>query len=207
MSNSRKRNRSNYAYPPAGAYRNRAPKGSASGKTLAILSVCAVILGIMITAHDYLDTHSAAAADAQAVLTESLSTAAVEVRKYAEAVRAEDTAKASEADKLATARASEADKLADTADAMSSDDFTVQNRAYLTVASALNDPAASGTAASSKEAKALADALSDVHEAADAYNREAAALNDKVNAFPYNLIAKTAGYRELPVFELDESTK
>ena len=48
------------------------PRGKVSQKSLAIISVCAIILGIFITAQEYLDRHTLAASTAEAAVTERL---------------------------------------------------------------------------------------------------------------------------------------
>ncbi|MDO4805419.1 MAG: hypothetical protein Q4A32_11445 [Lachnospiraceae bacterium] len=191
--------------------RRTAPKGRASQKTIAIVSVCAIILGVMITAHDYLEKHTVATAAALAALTESMEGVAAAAPAFAEAAASADKSLAAEAEEMTraaenlasgnTASENSASKIP-AAENPASETLSGQSEAFLAITSAFEKMNASKKAASQSEAKALSEALEAAEDAAVAYNKEAQALNEKVGKFPYIIISKIAGYAEYPIFNL-----
>lgn len=162
-----------------------------SQKTLAIVSVCAIILGIMITAHDYLQKHTVSTTAAQTALTESLAEVETLIPAYVKAADAADKSVSSETKQLSQ----EASKL-------TSGSLDDQSEAYLLVSSVFEQLNASGKIASLSEAETLQEAIDAAEDAAVAYNKEAQSLNQKVGKFPYVIISKIAGYTEFPIFNL-----
>lgn len=159
-------------------------------KTMAIISVCAIILGIFITAHDYLEKHTAAAAAAQEKTAEALSGLSQIIPDYVEAYPSADS--------------TQTEKMAGASDDLCSDSLTLQSEAYRTVTSCYKSLSGDSAYVSTDMDKAMKDALAAAEDAAVAYNKEARAVNDKVGKFPYNIVAKIAGYTECPIFDLNK---
>lgn len=157
-------------------------KGKLSQKSLAIISVCAIILGVFITAQEYLDRHTQASAAAQTVAEEALANAAAAVPDYVKTLKT---------------GSSDTETLTEAAEILESGSFLEKSDAYKQIASVL-DASDSDTAA----AKALTEAMSAAEDAAVAYNQEAQALNEKIVKFPYNIVAQLGGYAEYPIFAL-----
>ena len=162
----------------------RNPRGKVSQKSLAIISVCAIILGIFITAQEYLDRHTLAASAAEATVTETLAEVVKAIPAYAQTM---------------AAGSSEADALTDAADTFANGSFREKIDAYREVADILEKHSSDKAA----PAKAMREAMSTAEDAAVAYNKEAQALNEKIVKFPYNIVAKLGGYAEFPIFTLN----
>lgn len=175
---------------PAKRVPQQAQRSKIPPKTMAIISVCAIILGIFITAHDYLEKHTAAAVAAQEKTAESLSGLAQIIPDYVQAYPSSDSAWT--------------EKLTAASDDLCSDSISLQSEAYRTVKTCYKSLSEDSSYVSTDMDKTLKDALAAAEDAAVAYNKEARAVNDKVGKFPYNIVAKIAGYTECPVFVLNE---
>ena len=171
-------------------YGQKPGKGKASPKTVVIISVCAIVLGVLMTAQDYLDRHTQASIDAQAVMAEALAEVSAAVPDYAEDVLAAGSSESGAAAELKKA-----------AETLTSGSLNERSEAYRAIASALEAQTKVKSAAS---AKALSEAMSAAEDTAVAYNKEAQALNEKIGKFPYNIVAKIGGYVDFPIFVLSE---
>ena len=159
-------------------------KARASKKTMAIISVCAIILGIFITAQEYLDRHTRASLAARTAVTEALDSVSEAIPGYVETLKKDSD---------------DAKTLTQAAELLSSDTFSEKSDAYRSVASVL----ANHSSDKSKSAEALKEALETAEDAAVAYNQEAQAVNEKIVKFPYNIVARIGGYSEFIIFSLN----